>query len=283
MDTIQRAAELIAEADVLVFAAGAGMGVDSGLPDFRGNTGFWKAYPPYRELGLDFVSLAQPDWFRDDPKLAWGFYGHRLGLYRRTAPHEGFAILRRWAERKEHGAFVFTSNVDGHFGKAGFPEERISEIHGSLLHAQCIADCGVGIFEADFDVEVDEKSFRAKAPLPTCLSCGALARPNVLLFGDGEWDPSRSDAQRRRLERWLGEVVGSDSRLVVVECGAGTAVPSVRNFSEFLVRSAGARLIRINPREPEVPKRQIGLPSGALDALRRLDALIGMLPPRNEV
>jgi NAD-dependent SIR2 family protein deacetylase len=36
----------------VVIGAGAGMGVDSGLPDFRGPDGFWKAYPPYRHLGL---------------------------------------------------------------------------------------------------------------------------------------------------------------------------------------------------------------------------------------
>jgi len=35
---------LIAQADAIIIAAGAGMGGDSGLPDFRGNTGFWNAY-----------------------------------------------------------------------------------------------------------------------------------------------------------------------------------------------------------------------------------------------
>jgi hypothetical protein len=28
-------------------------GVDSGLPDFRGKEGFWKAYPPMAKLGLN--------------------------------------------------------------------------------------------------------------------------------------------------------------------------------------------------------------------------------------
>jgi len=73
------------------------MGVDSGLPDFRGDQGFWKAYPPYAKLGLSFVELANPRWFATDPELAWGFYGHRRGLYRRTVPHEGFARLLRWS------------------------------------------------------------------------------------------------------------------------------------------------------------------------------------------
>lgn len=50
------AAEAIRGAEALVIAAGAGMGVDSGLPDFRGNQGFWRAYPPYASLGLSFVT-----------------------------------------------------------------------------------------------------------------------------------------------------------------------------------------------------------------------------------
>jgi hypothetical protein len=37
---IQHAADLISQADALVIAVGAGIGVDSGLPDFRGKTGF---------------------------------------------------------------------------------------------------------------------------------------------------------------------------------------------------------------------------------------------------
>src|SRR6516165_1690725 len=137
-NALQEAAEAIQGAQALLIGAGAGMGVDSGLPDFRGNQGFWKAYPPYQKLGLNFVALANPRWFRADPTLAWGFYGHRLHLYRATQPHEGFQILRRWGEQITHGAFVYTSNVDGHFQKAGFDPERVMEVHGSLDYFQCL-------------------------------------------------------------------------------------------------------------------------------------------------
>src|SRR3982751_1480380 len=78
VDLLERAARAIRASEAIVIGAGAGMGVDSGLPDFRGGQGFWKAYPPYAELGLDFVLLANPRLFSTDPKLAWGFYGHRL-------------------------------------------------------------------------------------------------------------------------------------------------------------------------------------------------------------
>src|SRR4051812_16164965 len=97
---LSRAAEAIGNADALLITAGAGMGVDSGLPDFRGTEGFWRAYPAFGSLGLRFEELANPQWFSRDPRVAWGFYGHRLQLYRDTVPHPGFAILLRWARSK---------------------------------------------------------------------------------------------------------------------------------------------------------------------------------------
>ena len=153
---LDRAARAIATADALVIGAGAGMGVDSGLPDFRGREGFWNAYPPYQRLGLDFITLANPRWFTDDPTLAWGFYGHRMALYRQTTPHQGFSILHRWAKQMNRGAFVFTSNVDGQFQRGGFDPERIVEVHGSFDGMQCTHECGIGIFPGEScEVEID--------------------------------------------------------------------------------------------------------------------------------
>ena len=93
--------------------AGAGMGVDSGLPDFRGREGFWKAYPPLAKAGISFTSAANPSLFETKPNLAWGFYGHRYQLYKKTHPHSGFDILKEWSSTRKN--FVITSNVDGAF------------------------------------------------------------------------------------------------------------------------------------------------------------------------
>jgi NAD-dependent SIR2 family protein deacetylase len=267
---LDQAAAAIANARALVIGAGAGMGVDSGLPDFRGVQGFWRAYPPYEKLRLDFVTLANPRWFQSDATLAWGFYGHRRNLYRSTEPHAGFALLRGWADRLKHGAFIFTSNVDGHFQRAGFAAERVYEVHGAIDRMQCVAACGAGIFRADSAaVAIDEETMRAREPLPACLKCGALARPNVLMFNDWQWDSQRSDEQGERLNNWLATVAGEP--LAIVECGAGLAIPTVRRFCERLAESASATLIRINVREPEVPTGQIGIEMGALEALRAID------------
>jgi len=70
-ETIRTAREKIHQADAILITAGAGMGVDSGLPDFRGDEGFWEAYPVARRLGLRFVELANPEWFERDPALLW--------------------------------------------------------------------------------------------------------------------------------------------------------------------------------------------------------------------
>jgi len=269
-ETIQQAARAVAESEALLITAGAGMGVDSGLPDFRGDQGFWKAYPPMERLGISFVEMANPSWFSRDPELAWGFYGHRLNLYRGTAPHHGFEILKHWSERPPHNFFVFTSNVDGHFQKAGFSDDRVLECHGSLTHLQCSTPCGSAIWTADeLEVIVDEESFRAVSELPECPGCGALARPNVLMFNDWHWIPRRTSQQERRFDSWLAEVI--NARSVIVELGAGSAVPTVRLTSEHAATRLGATLVRINPREPQVPHGQIGIPLDALEALNAIE------------
>lgn len=253
------------EADAILVGAGAGMGVDSGLPDFRGNEGFWKAYPPFKKLGLSFYDLANPQWFQNDPHRAWGFYGHRMNLYRHTDPHIGFSKLLEFLQRNKKEYFVFTSNIDAHFQRAGFDRDRIVECHGSIEHSQCSTPCHDGI--ANFDnvrVDIDETTMRAADPLPTCDRCGSVARPNILMFGDWNWLPERTEIQHKRYQRWLVE--NSETQILGIEFGAGTAVPTVR----FECERRTDFLIRINPREPSVPSNAISLQLGALEAINEL-------------
>jgi NAD-dependent SIR2 family protein deacetylase len=267
---LARAAAWLREADGLVVAAGAGMGIDSGLPDFRGPGGFWAVYPALGRARIHFEAIANPAAFARDPRLAWGFYGHRLDLYRRTVPHAGFGLLLELAARTRYGAFALTSNVDGHFQKAGFSAARVCEIHGSIHHLQCTAGCSDATWPADgFVPEIDTDACLLIGDLPHCPRCGALARPNILMFGDWEWIGRRSEAQEQELAAWLAAV----DRPVCIEIGAGTSIPSVRHFAE----TCGGRLVRINPNESQVPDARTGisLPLGGAAGIAALAAAIG--------
>jgi NAD-dependent SIR2 family protein deacetylase len=263
---LQIAADWILDADGILITAGAGMGVDSGLPDFRGANGFWNAYPALRAEGIGFQDIANGQAFQRDPVRAWGFYGHRLNLYRHTVPHEGFQILRRWASAKACGAFVYTSNVDGQFQKAGFPENRMLECHGSIHSLQCSGACTHDVWPADgFHPEVDEARCVLTSPLPRCPKCGGVARPNILMFDDWSWLDIRTKRQRMRFEAWLL----SAERKVVIELGAGRAIPTVRIAGE----RHGPRVIRINPDDYAInPAKGLGLQGPALAVLNELDA-----------
>lgn len=264
-ENLDKAKELLEGCDALLITAGAGMGVDSGLPDFRGVEGFWNAYPKAKELGLHFEEMANPECFESDPSLAWAFYGHRLHLYRDTIPHEGFSQLLVLSKQKKHGTFVFTSNVDGQFQKAGFSDENIMECHGSIHHLQCIDNCKGMIWTADDTcIEIGE-GFKAKEPLPSCPYCDSMARPNILMFGDYGWEASRTNRQSRELQEWLDTLTRESAKLCIVELGAGTAVPTVRHTSEQVAKMFNIPLIRINPRESF--GAEIGLDMGAIEAL----------------
>jgi NAD-dependent SIR2 family protein deacetylase len=268
---LRQAAEAIRNADALLICAGAGMGVDSGLPDFRGTQGFWRAYPVISKLGLSFEEMANPAWFNENPPLAWAFYGHRLSLYRKTTPHQGFSQLLEIGSAKPGGYFVFTSNVDGHFQKASFAQERIVECHGSIHHLQCAARCTDDIWDAcNENIIVEQTTFRAQEPLPRCKNCQAMARPNVLMFGDWSWLSHRTDTQQERFAAWLQELAKSSANLVTIELGAGSAIPTVRHTSERVQEKIGGTLIRINPREHEVPRGQIALPFGAAEGICKI-------------
>ncbi|MDB5928932.1 MAG: Silent information regulator protein Sir2, partial [Polaromonas sp.] len=87
---------------------------------------------------------------------------------------------------------------------------------------------------------------------------------------------ARTDAQAGRLERWLAGV----RQPVVIELGAGKAIPSVRHFSERVVQRLGGRLVRINTRESGVPRlADVGIAAGAGPALAEIDRLLQGAPP----
>lgn len=267
---IQAAARAIAAADALLITAGAGMSADSGLPVFRGNEGFWRAYPPLASQGISFERMAQPMWFADRPRMAWAFYGHRLQLYREAQPHAGYALLRNWGERTKAGSFVVTSNVDGQFFKAGFAADAVVEQHGSIHRLQCQEPCGNHTWDAPGDdLAIDLETLEARGTLPVCPDCGCIARPNILMFNDWLWVDGVTRQQSRAFEEWQSAVRGL--RVVVLEIGAGKAIPTIRRIGERAAERARTTLVRINPEERDGGEGVLAIPLPALQALSLID------------
>lgn len=215
-------------------------------------------------LGLSFEEMANPLWFESNPKLAWAFYGHRLNLYRNTIPHEGFSLLLNLVKKKED-YFIFTSNVDGQFQKAGFDENKIVEIHGSIHHLQCTNNCNGKIWKNNAHIEIS-KEFQA-LNFPYCPKCRKIARPNILMFGDWSWNDKRTYKQQILFNKFIQKA--KNKKLVIIEIGAGTAIPTVRIKSETLAKSLNGFLIRINPRDYEV-KNGISVIKGGLDGIKEI-------------
>ena len=251
------------------------MGVDSGLPDYRGNEGLWRAYPRLKHLGLSFESMANPSWFERNPRMAWAFYGHRRQLYRETPPHRGYSLLRQWGDTLPHGYFVFTSNVDGHFERAGFRGDRLVECHGTVHLNQCCEPCHDALWnDAAATPDIDLDKLEMRGPLPACPECGTVSRPNVLMFGDWNWIADRTARQHALYSDWLEALRAGEARVAIVELGAGTRLDTVRRESERLAAALRGTLVRINPREAAGPDGTVSIALPALEALERIEAVL---------
>ena len=235
----------------------------------------------------------------------WGLNMHQARTFREAAPHEGHQVLRRICQEKgPEGWFVWTSNVDGQHQLAGFDAGRVFEVHGQMHRLQCTRGrkCGQpeGLslreeFEwrspkeawvvdgVRLEIPYDSSTYRVSdvGTLPQCGRCGSLARPNIWFCSDKNYVPwdknSDNSSQYQEWRRRIAE--DSNCKVVVIECGGGTVIPSVRCEGEMLLEESEAEgatftctLVRINPSDYGVPAAgAVGIPLGAAEGLRRID------------
>jgi len=176
--------------------------------------------------------------------------------------------LQEWIAQFELDYFIATSNVDGQFQKAGFSDNKILEVHGSIHHLQCTIPCNHDIWPNQAEYIIDERTMRAAAT-PRCPHCNNVSRPNILMFGDYAWLHQRTADQENNFDSYLKK--NSQNSMVVIEIGAGTAIPTIRNLSEQLGRRQRTRVLRINPREPQINAPHLSFSSGAVSTLRQID------------
>ena len=209
-------AELVRSAQPCVALTGAGVSTESGIPDFRSAGGVWARYDP--------LEVASIDGFRRDPRRVWEFYGRRLDVLERVEPNAAHRVLAALEAAGLVDA-VITQNVDGLHARAGSRE--VVEVHGSIATASCPA-CG--------RVEPRERVKRL-LPLPRCETCGAVLKPDVVMFG--ELLPPAA------LERAV--VLAATASLLLV-VGSSLQVWPVAGLPEETL-AAGGRLAIVN-REP---------------------------------
>jgi NAD-dependent deacetylase len=148
----------------LAVLTGAGISAESGVPTFRGPGGLWRNHRP--------EDLATPGAFRRDPGLVWEWYDWRRGLVGACQPNAAHYTL---AEMESHfDDFVLvTQNVDGLHRLAG--SRNIVELHGNLWGMRCTRGCRS---------HWEDRTVPLPEIPPHCPSCGALARPDVVWFGE---------------------------------------------------------------------------------------------------
>jgi NAD-dependent SIR2 family protein deacetylase len=268
---IEKIAHLIQDADAIAIFAGAGMGVDSGLEQYRGEKGLWKKSILLNDIAVNYYDLMQPVAFKKQPELAWGLIGFLMEKYDKVEPHRGFSILKEMVHDKQH--FVVTSNIDEHFQKAGFNRNRIFEIHGSIYNSQCMYNAECEIWETEYP-KLESQSLTASPPFPMCPECNSYCRPNIYLFEDDFFVPAISADQQFRYMEWQERINRNCGNVIAIEIGAGKTISTLRRYAE---KFAGDNhpLIRINLNDFETNNtNHISVPFGALDCFVRIENII---------
>jgi len=165
---IEYTAELIRNSKYAVVLTGAGISTPSGIPDFRSEgTGLWS-----RDEPLEVASLSS---FRVDPERFFVWFRPLAGLIYNASPNTAHIAL---AELENAGYLkaIITQNIDILHQKAG--SRHIIEMHGTLKTLTC-TQCFIKVGSESY-----MENFIYKGKLPTCARCGAILKPDAILFGE---------------------------------------------------------------------------------------------------
>ncbi len=165
-ETLRVVAGALEGARRVLFVTGAGLSADAGLPTYRGVGGLYEGRSTEEGLPIE-VALSGPT-FQKDPALTWRYLKQIEARCRGAEPSPGHRFMAALEARCE--VVVLTQNVDGLHQAAG--SSRVIAIHGDVHRLACTA-CAHRARVADYAGLPD---------LPTCPLCGAVVRPEVVLF-----------------------------------------------------------------------------------------------------
>ena len=152
----------------ILFITGAGLSADSGVPTYRGIGGLYDDAPT--DEGIPIEEALSGAMFRKDPTISWRHMRRIQNAFRDAHPNRGHEVIAELESRSE--VWVLTQNVDGFHRRAG--STRVVDIHGDLSTLFCPA--------CDWTAHVDD--MKDSDPVPRCPSCGAVVRPDIVLFGE---------------------------------------------------------------------------------------------------
>ncbi len=204
---------------------GAGVSVESGVPDFRSPRGVWARFS-MEEYGTI-------EAFHRDPAKTWKLYRAIWEDVGGKEPNPAHLALAR-LEREGRLAGLVTQNIDNLHQKAG--SRNVIEIHGDTRHLQCVKCGWVG------PVEVEE--ILASRQVPICPVCGYPLKPNVVMFGEDV----------RGLDEIEDLLQGCDLMLVV---GTSAEVYPA-NLLPPRVSSAGGKVIEFNLAPSALTEGRVG-------------------------
>ncbi len=272
MEYLETVKEWLESADAIVICTGAGMGVDSGLADYRGNGGQWGQVESENDKTV--FEIVNPQALLDNPVYSWQLFAKRIREYATINPHQGFYILKNWIQKFELDYFILTSNIDSHFQKAGFEEDRIRELHGTLAYFQSSRpDLSKEVWKNDLSAEQIEKNIELNS-FPLCPYSNVMARPNVYMFRDDTYIDTRSKAQGKKFQIFLER--NKNKKLIVFEIGSGPHVQTIRVKTRMLKTEYQVNIVRINPKDYKIKAPHIGIAQGALSALTAIDNYLQM-------
>jgi NAD-dependent deacetylase len=191
--------EIIRHSENIVFFGGAGVSTESGIPDFRSVDGLYHQkydYPPETILSHTFWEQKPEEFYR--------FYRDKL-IVRGAKPNPAHLRLAK-LEREGKLKAVVTQNIDGLHQAAG--SKNVFELHGSTLRNYCTG-CGK-FYDAEFIAQ--------STGVPRCTACGAIIKPDVVLYEEGLDDQVVSGAVQaiRRADTLL---IGGTSLVVYPAAG----------------------------------------------------------------
>ena len=174
---------------------GAGVSAASGVPTFRGPGGLWRNHKA--------ESLATAEAFAKDPRMVWEWYDWRRQILSTKQPNRAHDILADWS-RRYPGFSLITQNVDGLHERAG--TQGVIRFHGSIWELLCWNRC-----DGSPGRWRDETVPLTEIP-PRCPSCGGMARPGVVWFGEG-LDPEVMERSLKALDCDLFLTVGTSAQV----------------------------------------------------------------------